>query len=302
MDCRYLIANLQLCIIIILIMIPWFIKKAHTPTHKTYKEKASEPSKAISFADFKAFVIEAHNNHSSANDVKEEESKKQEVSICNESKQSSTTTVCEEIDEFNLMDYLKPHIDSLKLLDPHKILEEVELRETYLLEVPTKPVLILDLDETLMFNGLRDEANPQEVIIPRPKLNEFLESMSLKYELWLWSASEKEYAEYVLSLITPEYRFKHVFTKESCIKCGDSWVKDIRIFGNLDVRKVIILDNLLVSFGTTLNNGILISPFLGNNSSDNELEILSGYLGSISHYADYREILKSTFNYAKFIY
>ena len=137
---------------------------------------------------------------------------------------------------------------------------------------------------------------------PRPYADEFLERVSYFYDLWVWTASDKEYANYILALLdTHDKYIKRIIAKDMCIKCGNIYIKDIRIFNNLDLRKTVILDNLLVSFATTLSNGILISPFTCNEN-DCELNLLVGFLEGLASVDDFREVLKKTFDYGKYVY
>ena len=56
----------------------------------------------------------------------------------------------------------------------------------------------------------------------------------------------------------------------------DFYVKDLRIL-NRDLKKVFIVDDMVLSFGQNYNNGIPIIPFL-TNKKDIELLMLKKYL------------------------
>jgi RNA polymerase II subunit A small phosphatase-like protein len=255
-------------------MITSLLKKPLTPKSLCIEPKICVSHKAMSFADFSAIYGEHHEE----------------------------TKVSQSIDEFAIIEYMKPHIDSMHQLDFQSIQNELEYRTVCLLDPPTRALLILDLDETLIFNGLRDEVNPIDNITIRPFTEEFLEKVLPYFEIWIWTASDSTYAEYVLAVLDPHNKYiTRVITKESCTKSGDFWVKDIRIFQNLNLKKVIILDNLLISFAPTLHNGILIAPYT-NNPKDCELKMLGEFLIEIYDSEDYRKVLKATFDYGKYVY
>jgi len=65
------------------------------------------------------------------------------------------------------------------------------------------------------------------------------------------------------------------------------YVKDLRIFNNVKMEEMIIIDNSVLSFAFQLENGIPILPFY-DNPEDIELKFLSNYLGNIYNVKDLR--------------
>ena len=65
------------------------------------------------------------------------------------------------------------------------------------------------------------------------------------------------------------------------------YVKDLRIFKNIDLKKIIIVDNSALSFAFHLDNGIPILPYY-DNKDDVELLTLVNYLNSIAGVKDFR--------------
>ena len=66
--------------------------------------------------------------------------------------------------------------------------------------------------------------------------------------------------------------------RNNCINFNDWFtVKDLRIFNNVDLKKIVLLDNSMYSFASQINNGILINTFI-NDKSDNELYNALEYL------------------------
>ena len=141
-----------------------------------------------------------------------------------------------------------------------------------------KKTLILDLDETLVhceFNSFTnvkhdivsfyDEETKEEVkvfVSLRPNVREFLINVKEYFDIALFTASIKPYADAVISLIDPSNEiFSFKLYRESCIKVGKAYIKDLRII-NREMSSLIIVDNSLYSFANQLSNGVLISSFL----------------------------------------
>lgn len=90
---------------------------------------------------------------------------------------------------------------------------------------------------------------------------------------------------------------KTIFSKrlyrQNCVKTkigsGENaeniFVKDLRIFHQVDLSDIIIIDNSVLSFAIHLDNGIPILPF-NDNKNDNELLILANYLKELSNCKD----------------
>ena len=71
---------------------------------------------------------------------------------------------------------------------------------------PAKPTLVLDLDETLIFAQLDQSTLTLQ---KRPGLESFLASTSKNYELVIFTASTKDYADTILSQISNTHLIDH---------------------------------------------------------------------------------------------
>lgn len=156
--------------------------------------------------------------------------------------------------------------------------------QTRMIELPfTKPgikkTIIFDLDETLAHcvkteNPLRP--SDVKLTIPtakglkvtvgfniRPFTQECLEMCNKYFEVVVFTASTKLYADVVLDHIDPERKLiQHRLYRDSCITTRDNvCIKDLRIFKNRDLKDIIIVDNAVYSFGAQLSNGVPICPF-----------------------------------------
>ena len=66
------------------------------------------------------------------------------------------------------------------------------------------------------------------------------------------------------------------------------YVKDLRIFNKIYLKKIVIIDNSVLSFAFQIDNGIPILPFY-NNKNDREMIILVNYLSHLSTVNDVRD-------------
>ena len=132
--------------------------------------------------------------------------------------------------------------------------------------------LVLDLDETLI-SFHRDE-NGIGIIKPRPYLFQFLKEMSKIYELIIFTAATKEYADPILDLIDKNKIFfdKRLYRQHTIIK-DNFVVKDLSKLGR-DLSKIIILDNLPQNYELQKENGIFIRNFYGDDNDDALKELI----------------------------
>jgi CTD small phosphatase-like protein 2 len=132
--------------------------------------------------------------------------------------------------------------------------------------------LVLDLDETLI-SFHRDEYGIG-IIKPRPYLFQFLTEMSKIYELIIFTAATKEYADPILNLIDKNQIFfdKRLYRQHTIIK-DNLVIKDLSKLGR-DLSKVIILDNIPQNYDLQKENGIFIRNFYGDDNDDALKELI----------------------------
>ena len=113
------------------------------------------------------------------------------------------------------------------------------------------------------------------------------------YVIIVYTASHQTYADEVLNYLDPKKEiFAYRLYRHNCVRVkmenDDIYVKDLRIFKNIDLKKIIIIDNSALSFAFQLDNGIPILPYY-DNKDDHELMTLVNYLNSIATVDDLRE-------------
>lgn len=149
--------------------------------------------------------------------------------------------------------------------------------------------LVLDLDETLVFY---DENS--ELLKFRPGLMAFLETLSKHYELVLFTASTKEYADKILKEIDPKKAFfDYRLYREHMRYENRKLLKDITKLGR-DIRKVVVLDNVPDNYRNCLANGITIETWLGSKTDTALLSLLPILRALVdNNIEDVREFLRT---------
>lgn len=217
----------------------------------------------------------------------------------------------------NYQNYISRVLNSLEPLFSIDFKRHVQERYVLLPEYNKKKTLILDLDETLVHADFdRRFLNHDKVLyfsyenelveVPlfiRPGLIEFLTKVSELFEIFIFTASRKEYADIVLNFLDPENKiFKHRFYRNSCIPINNKvYIKDLGIFVNRKPENMILVDNSFYSFINQPCNGVLINSFY-NDKQDRELGNLLNYLQNyIMSISDIRKINEQIFNFENLI-
>lgn len=124
----------------------------------------------------------------------------------------------------------------------------------------------------------------------RPYALECLREANKKYQVVVFTASHKFYADVVLDYLDPTHELiHHRLYRDSCFQTEDGvYIKDLRIIRNRSLKDMVIVDNAVYSFGFQLDNGIPIIPFY-NNREDEELLHLINYINTLAFFNDLRE-------------
>ena len=189
--------------------------------------------------------------------------------------------------------------------------ERVYKKNKYLLPEKTsnKKTLVLDLDETLVHSvGVVDNKQgnitqpdfiiqvPQKNsshdvhVMVRPHVEEFLERMSKRYELVIFTASISKYANPLLNIVDKMGYVPFRLFREHCTLINTAFVKDLSLLGR-DVKDIIILDNNPTAYSLNHYNGFPIKSWF-DDKNDDELLKICPILEFLSYVPDVREYIK----------
>lgn len=168
-------------------------------------------------------------------------------------------------------------------------------------------MVVLDLDETLVHTckmqdkpdivlDARDQLTPGTVVPMkvRPHVCEFLKKVSREYEIVVFTASGASYANAIVDYLDPSRKYiVKVLSRFHCLETKNGFVvKDLRVFSNRNMKDIIIVDNLVHSFGFQLENGFPILEFT-DDDKDEELLHLADFLLEIAPEDDLRVALQN---------
>ena len=136
----------------------------------------------------------------------------------------------------------------------------------------TRYTLVLDLDETLVHY---QEANNEGQINFRPYLDQFLHEMREYYDIIIFTASMKEYADIILDHIDPGRKLiKKRYYREDTIAVDNEYnIKDLGIL-KTDLKKTLIVDNVPENFLRHKENGIFIKSWYDDKNDTCLLELI----------------------------
>ena len=134
--------------------------------------------------------------------------------------------------------------------------------------------LVLDLDETLVHFFYTPSGG---TFLIRPFCSQFLEEMAKIFEIVIFTAALKDYADSILDILDPNkilinYRLYRHHTSLS----GITFCKDLTKIGR-DLSRTLIIDNLADNFKLQTNNGILIGTWI-DDMKDTQLNDLGKIL------------------------
>lgn len=177
---------------------------------------------------------------------------------------------------------------------------------------PDRKLLLLDLDETLIhctgdasqrqrFDMEVDFINHEGIPLTgylnvRPYTHHFLEVMSENFEVVIFTASMKYYADRILKILDPHRKFiSEVFYRDSCCRTrNEKLVKDLTVFKGIPLSDMVLVDNNTYCMWPQPDNGIPIINF-EHDRKDQELLKLEPFLLSLKDSKHHNALIRSQF-------
>lgn len=283
-------------------------------TSSCYDFKCTEPSMLFDVAERYTILplLEDNKETSSTHNAKAfEEATSNDSSLylaIHQIRSSSQDSDTDHFSELNQSDCFDPHMFIRNLPDLSDV--RPDLRGTRLANETWKKknvTLVLDLDETLVHSTLEhcDDADftfsvffnmkdHSVYVKQRPFLKMFLERVAEIFEVAIFTASERIYAEQLLDILDPEGKLiSRRAYRESCTFSNGSYTKDLTVLG-IDLAKVAIVDNCPQVFRLQVNNGIPIKSWF-DDPSDHALISLLPFLETLAEADDVRPIIAKKF-------
>ncbi|KZV57535.1 CTD small phosphatase-like protein [Dorcoceras hygrometricum] len=169
---------------------------------------------------------------------------------------------------------------------------------------PERNTIFLDLDETLVHSStnpppekydfiVRPEIDGEKVefyVLKRPFVDEFLNFLSQKFEVVVFTAGIEKYASLVLDRLDWRSRISHRLYRDSCKEFDGKLVKDLSEIGR-DLSRLVIVDDNPNSYVFQPDNAIPIKPFI-DDLGDSELIKLINFFKGCDSVEDMRNAVK----------
>jgi CTD small phosphatase-like protein 2 len=84
--------------------------------------------------------------------------------------------------------------------------------------------------------------------------------MSVLFDIYVFTASSPSYANAIINFLDPEGKYIiGILNRVNCMETKNGFfIKDLRILKNKKLKSIVIVDNLVYSFGLQIENGVPI--------------------------------------------
>lgn len=162
-------------------------------------------------------------------------------------------------------------------------------------------ILVMDLDETMISTVFISDCKFNIRI--RPYLTDFLNYCNDFFDIYVYTASIKQYADVVIDKIENDYnvKFKGRYYRSSCTFQDNVYMKNISIIApSNNIKDILVIDDNKFCYGSDQQNVINITKWT-DDIRDDSLKYLIKFLeeSDINSFDDMR-VLVSNFNKSKY--
>ncbi|NOX43677.1 MAG: HAD family hydrolase [Gammaproteobacteria bacterium] len=163
----------------------------------------------------------------------------------------------------------------------------------------TRPLLILDIDQTLLFASTTPLAKPYDYqaertwIYKRPHVDAFLHFCMVHFQIGVWTSARASYAEEIFSQVFAYFPLAFIHSEQHCLVGRDANGQSISIkpLAQLNQRgfelsRILMIDDSKEKHCLNAANLILVKPYYALDE-DNELFLLEQYLNTIKQQANF---------------
>ncbi len=170
---------------------------------------------------------------------------------------------------------------------------------------PTRKLLVLDLDETLLHASEAPLADPEDFrvgpyhVYLRPGLDEFVAFALPTFRVGVWTASGERYASQVIDRVFPQGSLEFTWSSRRCTQARDWRTGQYNTLKNLAKLKrrgyalasIIAVDDTPSKYARSYGNLVTVREFVGDRQDD-ELGHLARYLAGLAKVPNVRTIEK----------
>lgn len=162
-------------------------------------------------------------------------------------------------------------------------------------DLPLRPTLVLDLDETLVHCRREGSSSSSRSTISttspdlvvtfddqprrgcvgfRPHVRYFLETVSKNFEVVVFTASQQSYADKVLNALDPQGKWiEHRLYRGHCTELRGAFFKELGLLGR-PLNQCILVDNSPISVACNADNSVLIRSWYGDQLDQELLDLI----------------------------
>jgi Dullard-like phosphatase family protein len=148
----------------------------------------------------------------------------------------------------------------------------------------------------IYYSSVAHGGEQAEYVRLRPHARRFLAQLKDIYEIIVFTSAEANYATRVVqALLDPHQKYiQDILAQDHCLRKGEYYLKDVRVIGNRDPAKMLVLDSSIIPFSSNLDNGLAVPPYHGEDRDEALLPLID-FLKTAASEPDIRLPLRKTY-------